>query len=62
MLMMDSIIVLFTEAKALALRRVREIDLERALQVPIRREKKAGETNHLSVIDLRGILWYSPNP
>lgn len=38
-------------AKELALRRAREIDLERALPVPIRPEKKECETNHLSVID-----------
>jgi gamma-glutamyltranspeptidase/glutathione hydrolase len=41
-------------AKALALRRVREIDLERALPVPIKPGKKEGETNHLSVIDAEG--------
>lgn len=41
-------------AKELALRRVREIDLERALPLPIRPEKKEGETNHLSVIDAQG--------
>ncbi len=40
--------------KALALRRVREIDLERALPVSIRPEIKEGETNHLSVIDAEG--------
>jgi gamma-glutamyltranspeptidase/glutathione hydrolase len=41
-------------AKALALRRIREIDLERALPMPIRPEIKNGETNHLSVIDAEG--------
>ncbi len=41
-------------AKELALRRVREIDLKRALPVPISPEKKEGETNHLSVIDAEG--------
>lgn len=41
-------------AKELALRRVREIDLGQALPVPRRREKREGETNHLSVIDAEG--------
>jgi gamma-glutamyltranspeptidase/glutathione hydrolase len=41
-------------AKELALRRVREIDLERALPVPVKPEKEDGETNHLVVIDAEG--------
>lgn len=41
-------------SKELALRRVREIDLDRALPVPIRIPKKEGQTNHLSVIDAEG--------
>jgi len=41
-------------AKELALRRVREIDLERALPVPVERKKMQGGTNHLSVVDSEG--------
>jgi len=38
----------------LALRRVREIDMNRALPVPTKPVKKEGETNHLVVVDAEG--------
>ena len=41
-------------SKALAARRVREIDEKRALPVPVRNKSTEGETNHLSVVDDKG--------
>ena len=41
-------------SKALAARRVREIDETRALPIPIKSDSLEGETNHLSVVDDRG--------
>ena len=42
-------------SKALAARRLREIDMNKALPVPVRpRRNPQGDTNHLSVIDAKG--------
>lgn len=41
-------------SKAMAARRVREIDLARALPVPQKPKNRGGETNHLSVVDAEG--------
>jgi len=41
-------------SKALAARRVREIDEKRTLPVPLRKNPLEGETNHLSVVDDKG--------
>lgn len=41
-------------SKALAARRVREIDEKRALPIPLKKSALEGETNHLSVVDDKG--------